>query len=180
MNTLDVAIVIIVLLSVASGGWKGIVREVLSLGGVVLGILAGLLLAGRIGPGMERWIPNQAAAFAVAMVLVFVLVLLLTELIARVVTTLIKMAKLGVANHILGGVFGLVRGFLIGAVIVLGLGLFLDPGHSVLAESKTVPVLSFGAEVLAGLLPDDIHGAFQTQVDTLREMAGKAPRTPAI
>jgi len=180
MNALDVAILVIVLLSVVSGLWKGIVREVLSLGGVVLGILAGLLFGGNLGKGFERWIPNEAAAYAVAMILVFVLVMLATELISRIVTKLIKLVKLGFVNHLLGGAFGLVRGFLIGAVMVLALGLFLDPGHSVLAESKLVPVLGFGAEVMAGLLPEDIQATFEAQVDTLREMSGKGPRNPQI
>lgn len=180
MNPLDVAIIIIALLSVASGLWKGIVREVLSLGGVVLGILAGLLFGGQLGKGLERWIPNEAAAYAVAMVLVFVLVLLGTELIARLITGIIKMVKLGFANHLLGGAFGLLRGFLIGAVIVLGLGLFLDPGHEVLAESKTVPVLAWGSGVLSELMPEDIRAKFDEQLEELREMSEKVPRPPEI
>jgi len=180
MNMLDVVIIIIALLSVVSGLWKGIVREVMSLAGVVLGILAGLLFGGQLGKGLERWIPNEAAAYAVAMVLVFVLVMLGTELISRIVTGLIKMVNLGIVNHLLGGAFGLLRGFLIGAVIVLALSLFLDPGHKVLAGSRTVPVLALGSELLAGMLPVDVNLRFREQIDTLHEIARKVPPPPQI
>lgn len=154
MNGLDVILLIIVGVSVGAGMMKGLVREVLSLVGVLLGILLALILSPGIAPHLYRWIPYEGAAYAAAFVLVFTGTMIATGLVGVLVTKVLDFAQLGFANRLLGGVFGLIRGALIGLVLVLGLTLFMEPASPFLGESRIVPHLAWGARGLAPLLPE--------------------------
>lgn len=171
MNWLDLMLLLIIGLSFASGLMKGLVREVLSLVGVVVAIVAAILLAPGLAAPLERWLP-PTAAYAAGLLLVFLLVMVAVEILARLLTRLVKFVRLGAANHLLGGAFGVLRGGLIGVILVLGLLLFLDAGAPVLVESRVTPVLGWGARVLAEALPEDLRHALDSRVDELERARG--------
>jgi len=79
----------------------------------------------------------------------------------------LDMAKLGLPNRMLGGVFGLVRGVLISLVITLGLTLFLTEDSGVLTRSRLVPHIAFGTRLLAPLLPSHVEKILIDRTDHL-------------
>ena len=73
MNAFDVILVLIVVVSTIAGLAKGLVREVFSLAGVLLGILLALIFGPGLGLFLGRWIPYESAAYAAASVLAVML-----------------------------------------------------------------------------------------------------------
>lgn len=167
MNWLDIGLLILLALSLVSGLMKGLVKEVFSLGGVVLSILAAMVVAPGLAGTVEKWVPNETAAYAVALLVVFLVVMVLVEFLARALTKVIKFVQLGAINHVLGAAFGLTRGVLIGTIVVLGIALFLDTANPVLVQSKVVPYLSWGSRAFASLLPEDIRDSLEIRLDDL-------------
>ncbi len=167
MNVLDVALLVILALSVFGGLWKGLVKEIFSLAGVLAGVLVAFLLSPRLAPALARWIPNQSAAYAAALVLLFVGTLIVAALLAWLITKVVELAQLGPLNRLLGGAFGVVRALVIGLFIVLGLTLFLEPSSPILARSTMVPYLSWGARLVAPLLPDEPRDVLLERLDRL-------------
>jgi membrane protein required for colicin V production len=167
MNELDIAVLAIVAVSVVAGLLKGLVREIISLAGVLFGILLALILAPALSESVARWIQHAAAAYAVAFIVVFTATLVLATLIGTILNRVIGFAHLSFLNRTLGGLFGLARGTLIGLVIVLGLTLFLDRSAPLMAESRLLPRMVWGARVMAPLLPEGPRDVLLERLDYL-------------
>jgi membrane protein required for colicin V production len=125
MNLLDIALIAIVLFSIGAGVWKGLVREILNIVGVLAAILLSLMLASSFAPHMGSILPYDTSGYAESLIVIFVVTLIAATVIGHLLTKVIEAVKLGGMNRALGGVFGLVRGLLIGLFLVLGLALFL-------------------------------------------------------
>jgi len=170
MNELDVALLAVIAVSVVAGLLKGLVREIISLVGVLVGILLALLLAPSASLTVARWIHHDVAAYAVAWVAIFVATLVLATLIGAALNRVIGFAHLSFANRVLGGLFGLARGMLIALVIVLGLTLFLDQSAPLLADSRVLPRMVWGARLMAPLLPEQPRQVLLDRLDYLPEL----------
>jgi len=168
MNWFDIVLLGVIALSLLAGFIKGLVREVFSLGGVILAVLCAFMFAPGLQGAFEKWIPLESAAYAAALVVIFLLVMIVTEVAARFVQKLLNLAQLGFANIMQGGIFGVVRGVVITMILVLGVALFLEPGHPVLADSAVVPYLSRTSELMSPLLPEDAQEELKKQFDELR------------
>ena len=79
----------------------------------------------------------------------------------------LEMAKLGLPNRMLGGVFGLLRGVMIAVVMTLGLTLFLTEDSTVLTRSRLVPHIAFGTRLMAPLLPSHVEKILIDRTDHL-------------
>jgi membrane protein required for colicin V production len=152
---------------VLAGVLKGLIREVFSLAGVLLGIILALVFSPQLSVFLERWIPFENAAYGAALFLIFTLTLLASTLLAHLLTKVIEVASLGFLNRLLGGLFGILRGGLIGLILVLGLTLILDPGHDILVSSRVTPYLALGARALAPVLPGSIREGLLERLDAL-------------
>ncbi len=154
MNVLDLFLLLLVGISVVAGLMKGLVREIFALVGVLAGVVLALVLSPSLAPRLEHWIHNAPADYAVSLILIFAVTMLGVGLIAHLISKVIELAQLGFANRLLGGLFGLVRGAIMGLVLVLGLTLFLEPSAPILAGSTLLPYLSWSARAMAPLLPE--------------------------
>lgn len=104
-------------LSVLVGLWRGLVFEVVSL----LGWLVAFIIANSVGPMLAELVPAGVAEPALrlwgAYLVVFVLVLIACTLLARMLRALVSATPLSAIDHLLGGVFGVVRGALVLVVV---------------------------------------------------------------
>src|SRR4029450_2574199 len=108
MTWLDYGVIVVLLLSIAWGAWRGLVHEVLSLAGWIMAFLAANLLA---APLSETFPANMRPEFRVvgAFLLVFVGTLVLTTLLTALVTKFIRVSVLQSLDRWLGALFGLPR-----------------------------------------------------------------------
>ncbi len=177
MNLLDIALIAILLFSIGAGVWKGLVREILNIVGVLAAILLALALASSLAPHLAGILPYATSGYSESLIVIFVVTLIAATLLAHLLTKVIEAASLGGVNRALGGVFGLVRGALIGLFLVLGLTLFLPSGSPVLAESKLTPYLGIGARALAPLLPDQAEDLLRRRLDVLGSPGAHSPES---
>ena len=126
MNTLDWIILIILGVGFLVGFAKGVIRQIFSLGGLVLGIVLGTLLykpfAGMLQNVLD--ISDRAACIA-AFVTILVVVPIVCGLLGRAFSRVVHAANLGFIDRILGAVFGtfnviLVLGLIIKLMVITG------------------------------------------------------------
>jgi membrane protein required for colicin V production len=153
MTWLDYAIAGVFAASLAVGAWRGLVREVLSILGWVIGFLAASLLAGPLGPEMPEVIPSPELRVAAAYVAVFAGAVVATAFVALLLSKLVKAAGLGGVDRLLGALFGAARGLLIVVVAALLAGLTSAPRQPFWRDSASGPFLVQAAQVLKPLLP---------------------------
>ena len=152
MTLFDLAVLVIIALSVLLSVIRGLTREVLALAAWVIAFLAANVLAGGIAPWLPDAIPTEEFRLLAAFVGVFVAVLIAMSVLAIMVSKLVKSAGLGLEDRLLGGVFGLARGLLMVMVVVLLAGLTSLPRQAVWRNAVlSDPLVVFAGHVKAWL-----------------------------
>lgn len=151
MTWLDVAVVATVLLAAAYGFWKGIIRAVVS----VAGLLGGLLLAGTFYQqlALALWPAGGAWTNAAAFAIILIAVLVAAAMLAAVLFRLVHMTPLGIVDRAVGFAVGLL-------IVALGWSLLLTfllsnipNADSVLADSTVAVALIHWLAAIRGLPP---------------------------
>lgn len=159
---IDYVFILITLVSTFLALRKGLVREVISL----VALLGGLLLAAHYYPSVARWFVDLARTDAVASLIGFLAIFLFTLLVGAVVAFLvnrfIKMAALAWIDRLLGGIFGLLRGWAISSVIALALVAF-PVRPDTIARSVCAPFLLAGAHAAVLMAPQSLKVKFNEQ-----------------
>jgi membrane protein required for colicin V production len=146
MTLFDLAVLVVVGLSILLSVIRGLVREVLALAAWVVAFLAANLLAGQVAPWLPDAVPSEEFRLLAGFLGVFVAVLIAMSVLAIMVSKLVKNAGLGLEDRLLGSVFGFARGLLVVMVAVLLAGLTSLPRQAVWRNA----VLSDPLEAFAG------------------------------
>jgi len=124
LGWVDIALLAVFGLSVLIGLWRGFVFEIVSL----LGWLVAFVIANSAGPFLAEFVPfgsDPQVRLWTAYIVVFLAILLTCTLLARMLRALISATPLSFVDHLLGGVFGVMRGALI--CVVIGTLVMLSP-----------------------------------------------------
>lgn len=155
MNELDYAILIGAAIFTLMGIYWGLIRQVLSL----VGLIVGIAVAGRYGPEVAAWLSSFIADPTVAGAVGFIAVLILVSAIASLAASLLRIFAgllfLGWLDHLLGGLLGLVQAILAAAALLVGMIVYPLPAWSSAVDGSALAgsVLRV-ATLLTPLLPD--------------------------
>jgi membrane protein required for colicin V production len=134
MTWLDYALFAVLVLSIAWGAWRGLVHEMISLGGWIIAFLAANLFAGPASEVITDTIPAEGRVM-LGWLAVFVVVLLAASLAGMLLRRFIKTVGLAASDRTLGALFGLARGLLIWLAFALLAGLTRLPTQPVWKDS---------------------------------------------
>ena len=154
-------------LFVLAGLWKGLVRQLFTLAGILGGsalALNGYQLAARWLPFVDSGV-RQTIAFLVLLLGCVVLSWLFGHGFSRLVESL----TLGWANRFAGGVLGLAKAAFLSAVAALFLVRVLPQNSAVLRESVALPYVLTVAEQGLRLAPDDVEEDVGKKLASLRK-----------
>jgi len=162
MNWLDIVILVLIILSTLIGLKVGIIKAVLSMAGVI----AGVVLAGRYYTALAGHLTFISQP-ALAKIIAFAIILIVVMIIAAVLASLIKWAVsamlLGWVNRLGGAVFGLVLGAIFCGALLTLWGKFAGETSPV-ADSALARLLLDSFPVVLALLPgefDSVRSFFQ-------------------
>lgn len=156
MNGADWVIVAILGLSVLVGLWRGLVREAVSLAVWLAAIVAAIAFGPQVTELYADWISLPSARTALAYATVFILVLIVGGLLGWLLGRLVHGTGLGGTDRMLGLGFGLLRGGLVVAALVLVLGYTPLPKDPWWHESQLIPRFEPAAAWLREQLPDTL------------------------
>jgi len=154
MNWLDYAIIGVLLLSVIWSALRGVVREIVSLGGWIIAFLAANLFAGPLAAHLPQAVPGDALRALAAFLAIFVLALICSALVGMLMSRLVSAVGLGPIDKGLGALFGVARGALLVMAAVLVAGLTSAPRQAWWKESMSGEPLKRAALALKPWLPD--------------------------
>ncbi len=119
MSSIDYLILGIIFVSVAIGIWRGFVREALSL----LVWVAAFWLAYTFAATLELYFTNlvadQALRLAVSFIVLFLAVHIVGFFVSRLIATVVRSIGLKSVDRVVGAGFGLARGVVVIAVLLL-------------------------------------------------------------
>jgi membrane protein required for colicin V production len=173
MNWLDLVIVLALIGFVVSAYLAGLIREAVTLGASILGIIIAGLLYDDLATDILVFMDDEDAAQAISFMVLVGAVYLFGQIVAFMLSRAASLLMLGPADRIGGAVFG----FLKGLIIVQAL-LILLAGYPSLGFEDAVSGSELGSYFLKDLdfllwvLPDN----FDTRID--RFTAPEPPPSP--
>jgi membrane protein required for colicin V production len=151
MNWLDIIIFCILGLLVINGIRKGFILSLATLIALILGIWAAIRFSGCMSSFLIRTFhPTGTWLTILSYSLTFLLVVIGVIIIAKLLEKVVKTVGLGLANRLIGGLFGLLKGIL-GVSFILFLLVIFDPKEN-LVSKKTMET-SFCYPYLAKVFP---------------------------
>jgi membrane protein required for colicin V production len=147
---------------------KGFVRELISLASVVIGLVVAALGYPRAALWFEDLTKSHEIALGLGFLVLFVGTLIAGALVSAVARKLVKTAGVQWFDRVLGGLFGLVRGVLVDAILLMALLAFaIKP--EVVRQSALAPYVTTGARAIAMVMPANLRAQFHLGFDKFRE-----------
>ncbi|MDX1455510.1 MAG: CvpA family protein [Gammaproteobacteria bacterium] len=150
----DWLIIGITLLSAIVGAWRGFVREALSLATWIFAFWLAWAFADNAAPWFSTWIETPSLQAVAGFVLLFGIVLLVGALVNHFAALAIEKTGLSGTDRAVGLVFGILRGLVIGVVLVM-VGLLMnlsrDPWWQ---DALLIPYFEPMANWLFGFFPE--------------------------
>jgi membrane protein required for colicin V production len=156
MNWLDYGIIVVLVVSMVWSALRGVVREIVSLGGWIIAFLAANLFAGPLSAHLPKAIPGDTLRTLAAYLAIFILALICSALVGVLMSKLVNAVGLGPLDRGLGALFGIARGALLILAAVLAAGLTSAPRQAWWKESLSGEPLKQAALALKPWLPDSI------------------------
>jgi membrane protein required for colicin V production len=152
MNMFDVIVLAVVGVSTVLGLWKGLVRQVLGLAGVVGGyVIAMKFYAPLAAKFLPRFLP--VTGHVISFLAIFIACIIAASIVGWIIGRLVNTAGLGMLNRIAGGLLGGAKGCLIVAVVTMMLVAFLPPHSGVLKGSRTMRYIRPMASMISKVAP---------------------------
>jgi len=162
MNWLDVVIILLILSFTASAFSAGLIREVVTLVGVVVGVVVAGLLYDDLATDVLVFIGDSDGALAISFLILLGAVFLLGQIGAYVLKRTASLLMLGWADRLGGAAFGLLKGLIIVEILLILFAAYPQLGlDGAIAGSELAPLFLDDAPVLLRLLP----GRFEDRVD---------------
>jgi len=160
MVWVDYAIIIIVTLSALISVLRGFVKEALSLVAWVLAFWVAFTFHQNLATVFAKYIDTPSLQLISAFALLFVVTLIITAIVNNLIATLVKKTGLSGTDRMLGVIFGIARGTVIVAILVLMAGLTQLPADPWWHDSIFIKHFQEMAIWLKGFLPEDIAANF--------------------
>jgi len=154
--------------------WRGFVREIISLIGLVAAFFAASRTSGMAANLVHDWIPNTTVAGIAGFTLIFVAVMVVVALIGAFIRKLVGMADLTATDRTLGMFFGLARGLLLIGLFFLIYTSYAKPDTPWLKKSLLTPYAIEMGNMLAKAIPVGYPFSHQGQTKA------KSQHKPAI
>jgi membrane protein required for colicin V production len=175
MNWLDVALVILLVGSVASAFSKGFVRESIGLAASIIGLLCGAWFYRMPSEMLQPYLASRDAANLCGFLLILVSVILLGWVASRLVGMVVKVVGLSWLDRLLGAAFGAARGAIVGVALITAIVAFAPgadaktPPQSVV-NSRVAPYMIDAAHVLTMATPKELRDEFARRYEQIKRI----------
>jgi len=137
-NQVDIVILIITVLSSAFGLWRGLIKEVLSLLTWIAALLVSRVYSEPLAGLMTGMIENDGIRYVSAFVILFFIVMMFGTFLNSLMSKLLSVTGLKLADRLLGAGFGVARGVIIVLVIMFIASMFVSETE-LWQQSQLVP-----------------------------------------
>jgi membrane protein required for colicin V production len=157
MTWVDGVLAGVVVISAAVAYFRGLVREVLSLGAWVGAAAAAFLARPYLLPTTSAWIDTEWIADAVGAGAVFLVVLVLLKLLTNAIADRVQESSLGGLDRVLGLLFGAARGAVLAVVAYIMAGMFAPETATwpqAVKDARSLPFVAEGARQVVERVPE--------------------------
>ena len=169
MNPFDIIIIVILGYSLVRGVFRGLVKEVSSIIGVLGGFYAAFTYYTMLGKPLSGLIKEPAYLNILSFLIIFCTVLIIVGVLGIIIKYLLNIAFLGWVDRIGGVGFGLAKGVLIASVLFITLTAFLPKGSAFLKNSMLAPHVSWVSEKMVKVVSKEMKQDFMAKLGELKK-----------
>ena len=170
MNGLDILFIIILAVVLIRGLFRGVIKELASIAGVIASFFLANQYHGVLVPYLDKMMDLNEYARICSYALVFLACFLAIFLFSLLIRKFLKLVMLSWVDTLVGGGFGLIKGALICSLVLFVLTTFLRPETSLLTSSRLAPHLQMFTRTLGSLLPQSIRKEFNLKNQELENL----------
>jgi len=168
MTILDVSMIVIVVFCLIRGIFRGLVKEISSIVGVIAGYYAAYTYYGYLVKLLSKWLSNTGYINILSFLIIFGIVFFIVSILGIITKYLLSISYLGWIDRICGAGFGLIKGILIAAIMFVVLTAFLPKGAPVIKGSFLSPHVTHIAEAIIRVVPKDMKYQFDYKIKELK------------
>lgn len=170
MSWLDLVIVAVVAWTTLSAFRAGLIREAVTLLGLILGAVLAGQFYDRLSANIEFAIDHRATRNLVSFFAIFGGIQVIAQVGAAMLSGTAKVLFLGPLDHLGGALFGLLKGLLFVEVVLIASQTFTAAQwlNAAIEESTLAPFFLDVAPIVEGLLPAEFGEAVQRFQDGLQ------------
>jgi len=180
MNPLDMVIIVILGYCLIRGIFRGLVKEISSIIGVLAGFYAAYSYYALLAKPLARWISNTPYLNILSFMIIFCVIFILISIVGIIIKYLLSIAFLGWVDRICGAGFGMIKGILIVSVVLIALTTFLSKHSAIIKDSMLAPHISMVSENMAKVISKDMKDKYSSKIKEYKEVWKKPqkPKTP--
>lgn len=163
MHWADIAVISIIGLSVLISLFRGFVKEALSLVTWIAAVGIAMYFSSRLAAYLPLSIESSTARIAIAFFALFIVTLIAGAMINYLISQMVDKTGLSGTDRLLGVLFGIARGGLIVALLVLLAGLTNMPKESWWQSTRTLPFFEKVAVQVKDVMPVEWQQWFEPE-----------------
>lgn len=169
MNPFDIFIIIVLGYSIVRGLFRGLVKEVSSIIGVLGGFYAAYSYYPLVAQLISGLFANLSYLNILSFLIIFCSILIIISILGIVIKYLLNVAFLGWVDRICGVGFGLIKGVLIITVLFIILTTFLPKGAPLIKKSVLAPHVIWISEKMVHVVPMEMKKDFFGKLDEFKK-----------
>lgn len=170
MNILDLIIAFIILFCLIRGIFRGMVKEVSSIIGVLSGFYAGYTYYPQVSNYLKGWISNTTYSNTISFFILFLGVFIIIATLGVIIKYLLNISFLGWSDRLGGAFLGSLKGFLIVSSLLVVFTAFLPKGSAFIKESKLAPYSTILSEKMALIISKDMKHKYAEKSKELKKI----------
>ena len=167
LSVLDWLILFVVLMNVLGAIGQGFFYELFSFAGVLAGFVIAAWQYPRMAGFYIHYVNSEWVAEIAGFLTIFVVVVLLGGAAGKTARWAVQEVGLRWFDRLLGGLFGLLKGVVIGTVVVIALAAF-GPTSSWLRDSRMAPFMLVTGRTLIWAAPAELRQRFRDGWNLMR------------
>ena len=160
--------------------WRsGVIREVVSLASVILAIPIAGVMYPRMYPKVHRIVTDGDLAALVSFLAILIAVVVGGQVLAHLLRRTASLLNLGIADHLAGAAFGVVKGVILCQVVLIALVAFPSPDlEDQIDGSPVARGLLDTSPIALAFLPGHFDNQLDAFMNSVRTITKSATPTP--
>jgi len=169
MNPFDMIIAVVLSFCLLRGLFRGLIKEVASIVGVLGGFYAAYTYYPLLQKAFATWVYDPSYRSILSFLVIFSAVFIIISIIGVIIKYLLNIAFLGWVDRLCGAGFGALKAVLIVSVLMIALTTFLSRGAPIVKDSLLAPHVAMVAEKMIQVVPLQMKHEFQAKISDLKK-----------